>query len=147
MNQAFRKILCPIDFDENSMAALDMACQIAAQNKASIRLLHVLPLPATAADIGPVPLEPYGVFERDARAKLEQIGAERVPADVPCEVETGVGGPAQSIVATEEKYGIDLVVMATHGRKRSAAGHFFLGSVAERVVRESQCPVLVVPPK
>jgi nucleotide-binding universal stress UspA family protein len=147
MSQTFQKILCPIDFDENSMAALDLACRIAAQNKATIRLLHVLPLPATAADIGPVPLEPYGVFERDARMKLEQIGAERVPADVPCEVETGVGGPAQSIVAAEEKYGIDLVVMATHGRKRSAVGHFFLGSVAERVVRESQCAVLVVPPK
>jgi nucleotide-binding universal stress UspA family protein len=37
--------------------------------------------------------------------------------------------------------------MATHGRKRSAVGRFFLGSVAERVVRASICPVLVVPPR
>jgi len=147
MSQAFQKILCPIDFDENSMAALDLACGIAEQNKATIRLLHILPLPANAADIGPVPLEPYGVFERDARAKLEQVVAQRVPGDLSCEIETSAGGPAQAIVAAEEKYGIDLVVMATHGRKRSAVGHFFLGSVAERVVRESQCPVLVVPPK
>lgn len=147
MNQVFQKILCPIDFDENSMAALDMACRIAAQNKATIRLLHVLPLPATAADIGPVPLEPYEVFERDARAKLEQIVKQRVPADLSCDIETCGGGAAQSIVAAEEKYGIDLVVMATHGRKRSAVSRLFLGSVAERVVRESQCPVLVVPPK
>jgi nucleotide-binding universal stress UspA family protein len=37
--------------------------------------------------------------------------------------------------------------MATHGRNRSALGHFFLGSVAEQVVRQSTCPVLVVPPR
>jgi nucleotide-binding universal stress UspA family protein len=37
--------------------------------------------------------------------------------------------------------------MATRGRKRSPVGHFLLGSVAERVVRESAWPVLVVPPR
>jgi len=40
----------------------------------------------------------------------------------------------------------DLIVMATHGHSRSAVKHLLLGSVAERVVRSSVCPVLVVPP-
>jgi nucleotide-binding universal stress UspA family protein len=58
-----------------------------------------------------------------------------------------MGLPARVIVRAEEELGLDLVVMATHGRSRSGLGHFFLESVAERVVRESFCPVLVVPPR
>ena len=147
MPKLFHKLLCPLDFDENSLAALDLACKIAVENEASICLMHVLALPVTSAEIGPVPLEPYEVLEQDARAKLEKIARERVPANLHCEIETSVGTPSHSIVAIQAKRGIDLVVMATHGRKRSAVGHFFLGSVAERVVRESACPVLVVPPR
>jgi len=147
MAKLFHKLLCPLDFDENSLAALDLACKIAVENEASICLMHVLALPVTSAEIGPVPLEPYEVLEQDARAKLEKIARERVPANLHCEIETSVGTPSHSIVAIQAKRGIDLVVMATHGRKRSAVGHFFLGSVAERVVRESACPVLVVPPR
>jgi len=147
MAKLFHKLLCPLDFDENSIAALDLACKIAVENEASICLMHVLALPVTSAEIGPVPLEPYEVLEQDARAKLEKIARERVPANLHCEIETSVGTPSHSIVAMQAKRGIDLVVMATHGRKRSAVGHFFLGSVAERVVRESVCPVLVVPPR
>jgi universal stress protein A len=39
---------------------------------------------------------------------------------------------------------IDLIVMATHGRK--GLSHFFIGSVAEQVVREATCPVLTIRP-
>jgi len=56
------------------------------------------------------------------------------------------GLPVEVIIRLEEELVFDLVVMATHGGARSGVGHFFLGSVAERVVRRSLCPVLVVPP-
>lgn len=58
-----------------------------------------------------------------------------------------IGLPAEAIIDAEAERAIDLVVMATHGRSRSALGHFFIGSVAERVARESLCPVLIVPPR
>jgi universal stress protein A len=147
MAKLFHRILCPIDFDENSLVALDLGCKLAVENEASVCLMHVLALPVTSAELGPVPLEPYEVLEQDARAKLDRIAREHVPAGMHCEIEISVGTPSHSIVAAQAKRGADLIVMATHGRKRSAIGHFILGSVAERVVRESGCPVLVVPPR
>lgn len=147
MAKLFHRILCPIDFDENSLVALDLGCKLAVENEASVCLMYVLALPVTSAELGPVPLEPYEVLEKDARAKLDRIAREHVPAGVHCEIETSVGTPSHSIVAAQAKRGADLIVMATHGRKRSAVGHFLLGSVAERVVREAACPVLVVPPR
>lgn len=143
----FRKILCPVDFDENSMAALDLACKLAAQNDAPVCLMHVVPFPLAASEIGPLPSESLPVWERGAQARLEQVARERIPATVRCEVMSRSGQPVEVIVGAEAELGADLVVMATHGRSRSAVGRFFMGSVAERVVRESLCPVLVVPPR
>jgi hypothetical protein len=57
MPQLFRKILCPVDFDDNSMAALDLACKVAAQNDAALCLMHVVPFPLAASEIGPLPSE------------------------------------------------------------------------------------------
>lgn len=56
-----------------------------------------------------------------------------------------MGLAVEVIIRLEEEFGVDLVVMATHGPTRSGVGHFVLGSVAERVVWRSLCPVLVVP--
>jgi hypothetical protein len=50
-----------------------------------------------------------------------------------------IGNPAEEIVKSEHEHGVDLVVMATHGR--SGISHLILGSVAEHVVRESVCAV------
>jgi nucleotide-binding universal stress UspA family protein len=54
-----------------------------------------------------------------------------------------VGDPAVSIVQAAHRVSADLVVMGTHGR--TGARRMVLGSVAERVVRLSPCPVLVIP--
>jgi nucleotide-binding universal stress UspA family protein len=149
MAQLFRKILCPVDFDDNSMAALDIACKLAAQNDASLCLIHVVPFPVAPlvpGNVGAVPSS-FPIWEQEAKVKLEQIGRERIPSTIQYEVVSTIGLPAEVIVRAEAERGIDLVVMATHGRSRSAVGHFFVGSVAERVVRESLCPVLIVPPR
>jgi nucleotide-binding universal stress UspA family protein len=149
MDHVFRKILCPVDFDDNSMAALDIACKIAAQNDASLCLMHVVPFPVaplTPGDVGVVPSS-FLIWEQDAKVKLQEIGRKRIPSTVQYEVLSQIGLPVEVIIRAEAERGVDLVVMATHGRSRSALGHFFIGSVAERVVRESQCPVLIVPPR
>jgi nucleotide-binding universal stress UspA family protein len=74
------------------------------------------------------------------RARLDRIAREGLPAGVRCEIEISVGTPSHSIVAAQAAHAADLIVMATHGRKRSAVGHFLLDSVAERVARESAYP-------
>ncbi len=147
MAAIFRKILCPVDFDENSMAALKMACQVAAQNEAPLSLMHVVPLPAAAPEIGALPSETVPLWVDEAKAKLEQIAREKIPSAIRSEIVARIGIPTETIVTAAAELGADLIVMATHGRSRSALGHLFLGSVAERVVRESVCPVLVVPPR
>jgi CBS domain-containing protein len=53
-----------------------------------------------------------------------------------------MGEPAGTIVRIEKKLSADLIVMATHGRR--GFSRFFLGSVAEVVLRESTCPVLTI---
>jgi universal stress protein A len=146
MPEIFRRILCPVDFDENSMAAVDLACVIAAQNGAQLYLMHVDPFPIGATEIM-LPSEPIPAWEEGSKLKLEKIAEERIPEAIASETVTRSGVPAEQIVRAVVELNIDLVVMATHGRERSAIGHFLLGSVAERVVRESPCPVLAVPPR
>jgi nucleotide-binding universal stress UspA family protein len=146
MTPAFRKIICPVDFDDNSMAALDMACRVAAQDDASICLMHVVDIPAHSTEMPPEALKPFPVWEREARLKLDRIAVERIPRTTRSETFTRSGFPAGEIIATAKDLGADLIVMATHGHSRSALNHLFLGSVAEQVVRSSVCPVLVIPP-
>ena len=64
---------------------------------------------------------------------VKRIESVRVATDVP-----------EAIVRYATQNDIDLIVMATHGRK--GLSHFFVGSVAEQVVRESTCPVLTIRP-
>lgn len=142
----FHAILCPVDFDDNSMAALDLACKAAEQNNAPIALMHVVPLPVDAPEIGALPSESVPLWQDEAKAKLDEIAREKVPGSVRKTTLIRIGRPPEAIVTAAAELKADLIVMATHGRRRSALGHFFLGSVAEQVVRESVCPVLVVPP-
>jgi nucleotide-binding universal stress UspA family protein len=57
---------------------------------------------------------------------------------------TRLGNPASEIIRYASEHQIDLIVVGTHGR--GAMAHLLLGSVAERVVRQAQCPVLTIRP-
>ena len=63
------------------------------------------------------------------------------PGEIHCHVVEGTG-IADAIRESAEKLGADLIVMGTHGR--TGLAHVFLGSVAERTLRNAHCPVLVV---
>lgn len=134
---AFEKILCPIDFDENSLTALEMAKQIARQNVGRLDILHIV-RPSDVLAMS----SPAAARAEEARA-VEQLNKleERI-GDLPHEVTVRYGNPADEILKAEAEFGVGLVVVATHGR--TGVSHFFLGNVAERVVRESTCPVLTV---
>jgi universal stress protein A len=142
MTQLFRKVLCPIDFSEHSLTALDVALKVVQQNDAALYLLNVAPMPAGAAGFQPVPLDPYPYVEKDRREQLEKLAQERIPATVRYETLVTSGDPAERVLETARGLDADLIVMGTHGRK--GLGHLVLGSVAERVVRESPIPVLTV---
>jgi nucleotide-binding universal stress UspA family protein len=135
----FDKILCPVDFDQNSIRALKLACEVARDRKSMLYLLHVVPLPP-----GPEVALPFGKMESAARTKLERIARENVDAKVRYEVDIVLGDPGLEVVQVARRLGAKLIVMATHGRK--GLSHLLLGSVAERVIREAPCPVLTVKP-
>jgi nucleotide-binding universal stress UspA family protein len=142
----YRKILCPVDFDETSAQALKEAVAIAAPGGGTVCLLHVVqinPLAAQGAAEGLSAGELYDTQVEFARRQLEQMVKE-LPAGLKHELATEIGEPADIIVAEEKNLGADLVVMATHGRR--GLKRLVLGSVAERVVRESSVPVLTIRP-
>jgi nucleotide-binding universal stress UspA family protein len=140
MEHPFRKILCPVDFGPNTRMAIDSALQMA-ESGGHIILFHVVPLPIPALG-RPLMLEPISTAEHDARERLIRLGADSLGDKVPYEVEVITGDPAVEIMVAAGEHHADLIVMATHGR--TGLKHLFLGSVAERVVRESTVPVLTV---
>lgn len=139
MAYPFKKILCPIDFDDNSIAALDAATEMARQSDATVEVLHVVPIIMPSGT--PIYVDVYTEQENDSRAKLAELAKTHL-AGVKYELRTSVAEPWAAILHTQKASGADVIVMSTHGRRGFA--HFFIGSVAERVVREAQCPVLTV---
>lgn len=136
-----KKILVPIDFSETSKHALAYAQTFAKALGAPIHLLHVIPDPrsepwaieATGVNLGGV----VESWKADAQQRLDELAVDAAGERV---VETGQ--PFPEITRYAESHGIDLIVMGTHGR--GAVEHMLLGSVAEKVVRKSPCPVLTV---
>ena len=71
MSYPFRRILSPIDFDNNSLAALDVAAQIARDNDGTVLLLHVVPMVVAPTGM-PIYVDIYKGQEEAAREKLKE---------------------------------------------------------------------------
>ena len=147
MRHLFLRILSPVDFHENSLAALEYAAQFARQYDATIYLLHVIPTDELHLHREVYRPEEGGGAdvrwaEKVSKEKLQEVAQQRLSDGVRHETLTRVGDTATSILAVAEEVGAELIVMATHGR--TGLSHFFLGSVAEQGGREASCPVLTI---
>jgi len=140
MSYPFRRILSPIDFDDNSLAALDVATQIARDSDGLVLLFHVVPMIVPVTGM-PVYVDIYKGQEEAAREKQKEIAAKRLRG-VKHELLAHMGEPAGAILSVARRHGADLIVMATHGRR--GLSRVLLGSVAEMVLRNAPCPVLCV---
>ncbi len=125
MTHPFRRVLCPVDFSANTELTIDTARQLAEQNGATLVLFNV------AMDSA-----------REAEDRLSRIAKEKLGDKTPYEIEVVTGEAADEILKAADRDLADVIVMATHGR--TGMDHLVLGSVAERVVRESTVPVLTV---
>jgi nucleotide-binding universal stress UspA family protein len=141
----WRKICCPIDFSEPSREVLRMAVALAQRYQAELLLFHAYPLPGYTLPEGSVVPSSNMLQELAAETdtqlarwqkEAETLGASRVTAA------QSIGDPAVEIVEFARTAGADLLVIGTHGR--TGLRHAILGSVAERVVRHSPCPVLTI---
>jgi universal stress protein A len=147
----FRRILCPIEFDDASIAALQYARDLARQNDATLCVMHVVYVPVAHPDFPNVPypvnarLEAEAAFsEEPSKLELQKIASKHLEGSQ-YELITRSGKPVEIIIQTAEDLHVDLIVMATHGRR--GLPRLFLGSVAEQVLRASDRPVLTIRPE
>jgi nucleotide-binding universal stress UspA family protein len=133
------RILCPVDFSEESRAALRVAADFAKRCGAELTLLHAhgrhTHLVEQVATEQARPHRDSGALEQ-WKSDAESLGVARAAtASVP-------GDPRVVIVQHAQENGFDLIVMGTHGR--TGRQRLLIGSVAENVVRSSRVPVLTV---
>jgi universal stress protein A len=144
-----RTILVPVDFSEASRSALAYASDFAQALGARLDLLHVWEIPPyipPEAMVG-VPGQTAQTLSRTAQAHAEHqmhvLASEARAAGAPIDqTRLEAGDPARTIVEIAGSGSYDLIVIGTHGR--TGLGHLLMGSVAEKVLRRSSCPVLSV---
>ena len=138
------KILVPVDFSDDSRAALDLAIELATSFEASIHLLHCCQ--DFVGDLSPYdlscPEDFYKELHRAAGKKLDDLRAELKSSGVTMTTEICTSLPSEAICDAATSKHADLIVMGTRGV--SGIKHVILGSVAERTVRSAPCPVLTV---
>ena len=141
---AIKKLLVPTDLGEYSQFALKYAAAFAEAFAAKVYVLHVHePYPQGAVFEGIVyDSELVAKAETTARLELEAIVAQLTIRKIQAEALFATGRPYIEIVGAAKKLGVDLIVLATHGRR--GVSHLVFGSNAEKVVRLSPCPVLTV---
>ena len=142
----FRKILVPSDFSQASQHALHYAIGFAKCFNTQLRLLHVTEdLPVLSyVDYEGFDLSQFSVrIREDAEKEFERLLRETPDlGDLRTTTAIQSGVPYMAIINEAKEQDCDLIILATHGR--SGLGHFLMGSVAEKVVRNSPCPVLTV---
>jgi nucleotide-binding universal stress UspA family protein len=138
-----RRILLPCDFSEFSRRALDHALTLAEWYKAEITAIHVLPPTLTSADSFPHPMHVPALREQ-VLTELRQFVKPAEAAGISVRTAILEGDAVAQILEAARQLPADLVIMGTHGR--GGFSRWVLGSVAEKVLRTSACPVLTVPP-
>ncbi|MGL2962927.1 universal stress protein [Flavobacterium sp. RSB2_4_14] len=139
-----KKILVPTDFSEHAHHALKVAAQIAKKNNGEIILLHMLELPHEAGDaVGQgTDIPEIMIFKNAVMNKLEDLMddecLEGIKVSEVIQFELAFNG----IMNISKKNDVDLIVMGSHGA--SGFKEMFIGSNAEKAVRFSEIPVLVV---
>ena len=142
-----KRLLCPVDFSDQSRHALELAVRLAGWYKAEVTALHVVelifplvmleeyppPPPMTLADIGD-----------EVRKELHRF-VEPFAREVAIAEEVDEGGIERRILERSASLSADLLVLGTHGR--GGFERLALGSIAEKVLRRAACPVLTAPPR
>lgn len=142
---AFRRILHPTDFSRASAPAFRRAVALARACRAPLVVLHVMTPPSPFIGEGTPPssyAELLILARRSAKRRLAAVLARARRGRVRARAIFVEGLPAERILRAARRARADLIVMGTHGR--TGLSRVFMGSVAERVVRESPCAVLTV---
>jgi nucleotide-binding universal stress UspA family protein len=139
----FDNILFATDFSKQSNFALPFALSIAHKYGSRIFATHVL-APPPLGNFPPIEIQALAAQAlREAHTHVEELG-RRLGA-IPHETLLRKGDIWDELSAIIEGKNVDLIVLGTHGR--AGVSKLLMGSVAERIFRQSTCPVLTVGPK
>jgi len=139
------RFVCPTDFSGPACTCIRTASELAEHFGAELLLVNVVPAVPT------LPPDPNYVFKipeyeqylhADAEVQLRKARAELVGKNVKVRTLVGHGPAADEIVLIAKKENADLIVISTHGS--TGLERWVFGSVAEKVVRLAECPVLTV---
>lgn len=137
----WKKILVPTDFSENSLSALREARRFLQVHAAlELVLLHVTEAAFEGLRIHTT--ESHRERDEQARQDLQRLATEHFPLSQGVTTLVKEGQADETICDTARNCGVDAILIATQGR--TGLKHFLLGSVAEKVVRQAPCSVLVV---
>lgn len=134
----FQKILVPLDGSADAESILPQVSALARVHGAKVLLLRVgFALVFPGAD----PAEAQFRTVEEAEGYVEEVRVRLAAGGIPAEAIVRYGFPAEEILAHSRRHGVDVIVMATHGRTGPA--RWVLGSVAEEVLRHADVPVLL----
>ena len=144
-----KKILCPVDFSDLSVEALEMAIQLGEKNSSIVHLVYVLPrlnyYDWTVAGMQGIVIDNY--FEKtkkDTELKLKAM-AQLITKEHPfLELKYEISDqtdPAMTIINKAKDIKADLIVMGSHGRK--GWNRVLMGSIAESILRQAPCAVMI----
>ncbi len=144
---SLQRILFPSDFSELALHALRYAVSFSESYQSELHVLHVvddasqywMPIGPNNVPVGPPPEELLTLGREEMQRFLKE---HLVETRAPVVSEVRLGRPFMEIIGYARERQIDMIVMGTHGR--SGLRHVLLGSVVEKVVRKSPCPVLTI---
>lgn len=145
MELLFSKILVPIDFSDYSKMALDYAVEFAKKFNSQLFLIYVIEPIVYPSDfgLGQVPMSSIDMeIQSRAEDEMQKLVNEKVPKETKVSWTIRVGKPFIEIINEAKEKDCDLIIIATHGH--TGIEHILFGSTAEKVVRKSPIPVLVV---
>ena len=139
-----KKILCPIDFSACSTYALTYAIDLSLKDHASLYLIHVIE--TYMGDIGDI-LKQIDLLLDDKQTdnlkmRLINLIPDEIRTNISIDTLVVKGTPFVEIIKAAKDNQVDLIVMGTHGK--TALDYILIGSVAERVIQRSPCPVLSI---
>jgi len=138
----YDRILVPTDGSPGSRAVIEHAAELAETHVATLHALYVVNTASYASFSMESTWEGIGDMLREEGTEALETVESIVDGRVPVETRITEGSPSREIVRYAEREGCDLIVMGTHGR--GGIDRLLLGSVAERVVRSAEVPVLTV---
>ena len=142
----FNTLLVPVDFSDNSRAALARAIGVVSGDNPVVILLHVIDpaLPEFVAALGLGTHEAIAQRMRERAEGLLQEYTAACPAEIEVDPIVSEGRPFLEILQKADDFAVDAIVMSKIGR-RGKVEELLFGSTAEKVLRGSTKPVLILP--